>query len=66
VSKEDVDAVRGRLGAGDRIVEFDLEPITVSSTEIRARVARGEPIEDLVSRPVADEIARLGLYRDGE
>ena len=46
--------------------EFELEPVDVSSSEIRARVARGEPIDDLVPSPVAHAIARLGLYRSAE
>ena len=37
-------------------------PIAISSSEIRARVARGEPIDDVVPASVADAISRLGLY----
>jgi nicotinate-nucleotide adenylyltransferase len=62
VSREAVDAVRRRLAADGRIVEFDLDPLPISSSEIRARVARGESIDDLVPAAVAEEIARLGLY----
>jgi len=58
--------VRQRLGAGERIVEFDLEPLPISSSEIRERVARQEPIDDLVPSAVAEEIARLGLYTTHE
>jgi len=35
----------------------------ISSTAVRARVARGEPIDDLVPKAVADYIAEHGLYR---
>ena len=42
VSRAAVDVVRERLGAGDRIVEFEMTPVAISSSEIRARVARGE------------------------
>jgi nicotinate-nucleotide adenylyltransferase len=42
---------------------FEIEPTPVSSTEVRRRVAAGEPIDDLVPPAVAGEIARLGLYR---
>lgn len=35
----------------------------ISSTEIRARLSRGEPAVPLVSRAVMDYIARRGLYR---
>lgn len=51
-------------GTTDRIVQFAIEPADVSSTEIRRRVAAGEPIDDLVPAAVALEIERLGLYRN--
>lgn len=66
VSRDQIDAVRRRLDAGDRIVEFELEPLLISSSEIRERVARREPFEDLVPHVVAEEIARLGLYTTHE
>jgi nicotinic acid mononucleotide adenylyltransferase len=58
--------VRRRLDADERIVEFDLEPLPISSSEIRQRVARQEPIDDLVPPAVAGEITRLGLYTTHE
>jgi nicotinate-nucleotide adenylyltransferase len=66
ISREQVDAVRQRLDADGRILEFDLEPLPISSSEIRERVARQQPIDDLVPPAVADEIARLGLYATHE
>ena len=66
VSRAEVDAVRRRLAAGERIVEFEMAPVDVSSSGIRARVARGEPIDDLVPPQVADAVARLGLYSTPE
>lgn len=66
VSRSEVDAVRQRLGAGDRILEFEMTPVPVSSSDIRARVARGEPVVDVVPVHVADAIARLGLYATPE
>jgi nicotinate-nucleotide adenylyltransferase len=62
VSRQEVEAVRDRLAAGDRILEFEMEPIAISSAEIRARVARGERVDALVPASVADGISRLGLY----
>jgi nicotinate-nucleotide adenylyltransferase len=62
VADAEVDAVRERLGADERIVEFELEPVDASSSDIRERVFRGEPIDDLVTPAVAAAIARLGLY----
>jgi nicotinate-nucleotide adenylyltransferase len=44
------------------LLRIDQRPI--SSSEVRARVAAGEPIDDLVPAEVAQEIERLGLYRD--
>jgi len=48
---------------GDRVLSFHLDSPPVSSSEIRARIARGEPIEELVPPAVADGIRELGLYR---
>lgn len=65
VSDERVRATRSRLAA-DRIVSFEMAPMPVSSSDIRGRVARGEPIDGLVPPKVAAEIARLGLYAGAE
>jgi len=48
---------------GDRIVPFELDSPEVSSSEVRERVAAGEPIDDLVPAAVAQLIEELGLYR---
>jgi len=48
------------LDKGIFLVAMDLMPI--SATDIRARVARGEDISQLVPPAVADYIARQGLY----
>jgi nicotinate-nucleotide adenylyltransferase len=47
-----------------RVVFFPLEPVEISSSDIRDRVARSEPIDGLVPPGVEAEIARLGLYRE--
>ena len=39
-----------------------MDPMPISATDIRARVARGEDISQLVPPAVADHIARQGLY----
>jgi nicotinate-nucleotide adenylyltransferase len=44
---------------------LEIDQLPISSREIRARVAVGEPIDDLVPEPVAREIERLGLYGAG-
>jgi nicotinate-nucleotide adenylyltransferase len=48
-----------------RVELFELEPHDVSSTEIRARAGRGEPLEGLVVPAVARYIAEHGLYARG-
>ena len=57
---------RARLPAPDRIEYFELPPVAVSSSAIRARVARGEAVDDLVPSRVAEAIAHLGLYAPAE
>lgn len=59
-----LEAVRASLRRPDRVGLFEIQPVPVSSTEIRRRVANREPIGALVPDAVAAEIARLGLYRD--
>jgi nicotinate-nucleotide adenylyltransferase len=52
------------LPEGAPVVEVvEVPPVNVSSTEIRAAVHRGEPIEGLVPPPVAEYIASHHLYR---
>ena len=48
---------------GDRVVPFELASPEVSSTDVRERVASGEPIDDLVPPKVAELIDELDLYR---
>jgi len=51
-------------GREDRIIILDGPRLAVSSTEVRARVAAGRLIDDLVPAAVARYIADHGLYRD--
>jgi nicotinate-nucleotide adenylyltransferase len=46
-----------------RTTVLDVTPPAVSATEVRRRVAAGEPISRLVPGAVADIIAASGLYR---
>jgi nicotinate-nucleotide adenylyltransferase len=61
--RERLDEVLGRLSRPERVELFDIEPVPVSSREIRDRVARGESIDGLVPPDVAALIRSLGLYR---
>jgi nicotinate-nucleotide adenylyltransferase len=52
---------------GERLPEGDIETFQIaeqdiSSSEVRERIARGEPVDDLVPAAVAREIERQGLY----
>jgi nicotinate-nucleotide adenylyltransferase len=60
---ERLERVLARLERPDRVEFFEIQPIPVSSTEIRAQAARGESIAGLVPDTVAELVARLGLYR---
>ncbi|HST25743.1 MAG TPA: nicotinate-nucleotide adenylyltransferase [Gaiellaceae bacterium] len=57
------DMVLRDLEHPERVTVFEIESLDISSSEIRERVALGEPIDGLVPAAVAAEIARLGLYR---
>jgi nicotinate-nucleotide adenylyltransferase len=58
-----LDRVLSTLRQPERVSFFEIEALDVSSSEIRARVARGEPVGGLVPPGVGEAIARLGLYR---
>ena len=61
--RERLDEIFGRLSHPERVELFGIEPVPVSSRDIRDRVARGEPIDGLVPPDVAALIHSLGLYR---
>jgi nicotinate-nucleotide adenylyltransferase len=64
--REQVLATVASIAAGDEreAVRFlGMEPMEVSSSLVRERAARSEPIEGLVGEAVADYIAEHGLYR---
>jgi nicotinate-nucleotide adenylyltransferase len=46
-----------------RVVFFDIPELPISGSEIRARAAAGETVNEFVPPAVAAEIDRLGLYR---
>ena len=53
-----------RAPEGD-VEVFEIEEHPISSAEIRARIAHGKPVDDLMPPPVAREIERRGLYGGG-
>jgi nicotinate-nucleotide adenylyltransferase len=58
-----LDRVLAGLARPERVEFFEIPELPISATDIRARIARGEPVGDLVPDAVALEIDRAGLYR---
>ena len=54
------------LPAGMRVTSVPMPRLDVSSTDLRRRVAAGEPIDVLTPPPVVRIIAERGLYRVGD
>jgi nicotinate-nucleotide adenylyltransferase len=52
-----------QLSRPERVQFFEIEPLPISSEDIRERAARGESIDGLVPPAVAELIDSLGLYR---
>ena len=48
---------------GDRVISFELESPDVSADQVRDRIRKGEPIDDLVPPAVAEAVSGRGLYR---
>ena len=63
--RDRLEDVLRQLSRPDRVAFFEIEPVPISSRDIRDRVVRGEPIDDLVPPAVAELIESLGLYRAG-
>jgi nicotinate-nucleotide adenylyltransferase len=61
--RERLQSVLERLRQPERVYFFEIEPLPISSEDIRERVARGAPIEGLVPQAVAELIDSRGLYR---
>jgi nicotinate-nucleotide adenylyltransferase len=60
---ERLQSVLDRLSRPQRVQLFEIEPLPISSEDIRERVANGEPIDGLVPPAVAELIGARGLYR---
>ena len=63
VDRARLDAVLAALDRPERVTFFPIDPLPISSAEIRVRVAAGQPIAGLVPPAVAAEIGLLLLYR---
>ena len=62
--RERLDGVLAQLSRRDRVRFFEIEPLAISSEDIRARVAAGRTIDELVPPAVAELIEVRGLYRN--
>ena len=60
---ETLEPVLAALPDPARVAFFEIEPVPVSGTVVRARCARGEPLAGLVPPAVERLIGELGLYR---
>jgi nicotinate-nucleotide adenylyltransferase len=61
--RNELEDVLGRLDRPERVLFFEIEPNPASSTDARARVAAGDPLDDLVPAAVARLIEERRLYR---
>jgi nicotinate-nucleotide adenylyltransferase len=61
--RKEIERRTAGLSGRERIVFFDMPRLDVSSSEVRARVAAGRPIDELVPPAVAAYIDERGLYR---
>jgi len=60
--RERLDAVLARLETPERVLLFDLEPLPISSSALRAGLDRGDDVHELVPAAVWELIERDGLY----
>ncbi len=59
----DLTKLEGNIpGIAKRVIVMDKPQLDISATEIRKRLGRGKPINDLVPEAVAEYIRRHGLY----
>ena len=62
-SRGELEEVLEQLDRPERVLFFEIEPNPGASTDVRARVAAGEPLAGLVPAGVARLIVERGLYR---
>jgi nicotinate-nucleotide adenylyltransferase len=61
--REQLEPVLQALERPERVELFEIPAVSVASTELRERLRRGEPVDDLVPVRVAALVRELGLYR---
>lgn len=57
--------VLASLRRPDRVEFFEIPAFDVSSTDLRARLGRGDPVSELVPPAVARLVVERGLYHEG-
>ncbi|HET8606005.1 MAG TPA: nicotinate-nicotinamide nucleotide adenylyltransferase [Gaiellaceae bacterium] len=62
-ARERLQETLARVSRPERVLFFEIPALAISSRDIRARVARGEPVGELVPPAVAELIRARGLYR---
>jgi nicotinate-nucleotide adenylyltransferase len=63
--REALEQALTRVSRPERVLFFEIPELPIASSDIRARVARGEPLDGLVPPAVADLVRARGLYRPG-
>jgi nicotinate-nucleotide adenylyltransferase len=61
--RERLEAILEQVTRPERVLFFEIRELPISSRDLRARVARGEPIDAFVPAAVARLVAARGLYR---
>lgn len=61
--RDELGAVLAELDRPERVIFFEIAPNPAASTDVRARVAAGEPLDGLVPAAVARLVAERALYR---
>ena len=61
--RERLQRVLEGLDRPERVLFFEIDPMPIASRELRERIARGEPLDDLVPPPVAALVREFGIYR---
>jgi nicotinate-nucleotide adenylyltransferase len=64
--REQVLGALAGLDAEERVAFVEMPEVSISSSTVRERVARGMPVGDLVGGAVAGYISEQGLYRTSE
>jgi nicotinate-nucleotide adenylyltransferase len=60
--RSELEDVLEQLDRPERVLFFEIEPNPAASTDVRARVAAGDPLDGLVPAGVARLIVERGLY----